>query len=64
MAMESLSITCDKLEDLLIKAEEERTIRDNLIRDAVDAGVSYRQLIKITKLSRNRLYLIANSPSK
>lgn len=64
MAMESLQITCDKLDALLVQAEDERMMRDNLIRDAVEAGVSYRSLIKVTGLSRNRLYLIANNPSR
>lgn len=39
-------------------------IRDELIRDAIGAGLPYRRLVRITGLSRDRLYTIVNSPPR
>jgi len=62
LAMESLREQCEVVIDLDVQKSREMAIRDNLIREAREANVSYRQLVKITGLSRDRLYTIANSP--
>jgi hypothetical protein len=62
LALDGLSEQCEALADLEAKTTRERAIRDNLIRDARAGGVSYRALVKITGLSRDRLYTIVNSP--
>lgn len=42
----------------------EIALRDNLIRSARRAGISYPRLVQVTGLSRDRLYTIINEPDK
>ena len=65
----SVSMALDAITDeieALAEAEElvrhRRGLRDNLIRDARAAGISYPRLCKITGLSRDRIYTIVNAP--
>lgn len=63
MALDALSEQVDALRAAEDKVLTERTLRDNLIRDARDSGIGYRRLVTITGLSRDRLYTIVNSPA-
>lgn len=62
MALESIREQVEALDEAERTHARERAIRDNLIREAREAGVSYKQLIKLTGLSRDRLYTIASNP--
>jgi hypothetical protein len=64
MALESLKEQVGALNAAEQAVERERAIRDNLIRDALQAKVSYKALVRITRLSRDRLYTIANNPRR
>ena len=64
MALDSLREQVDAVDEAKETYERLMAERDDLIRAAVDANVSRKQLIRITRLSRERLYAIANSPSK
>jgi hypothetical protein len=63
MALDALSEQVTALSEAEQTVATERAIRDDLIRDAREAGIGYSRLVKITGLSRDRLYTIVNSPT-
>jgi hypothetical protein len=62
LALEALREQCEALALAESVVERERAIRDNLIRDAREGGVSYRSIVALTNLSRDRLYTIVTKP--
>jgi len=63
MALDALGDQVVALSEAESVVEQERALRDDMIRDARESGIGYRTLTKITGLSRDRLYTIVNSPS-
>lgn len=62
MAVDSLTEQCTVVSNAQDILSRERGIRDNLIRGMFEARVPAKELVRITGLSRDRLYNIANSP--
>lgn len=62
MFLESLSEQCLDASRALESYRKEIALRDDLIRDALAAGISYKALMTRTRLSRDRLYTISVSP--
>lgn len=65
----SVSLALDSLREAVAETDEAQTrlsiargLRDDLIRDALDGGVTMVKLARVTGLSRERLYKIANQP--
>lgn len=61
MALDALADQVQRLHDAEAEVIEQRSIRDDLIRDARDSGVGFTRLARITGLSRDRLWNIYNS---
>lgn len=59
MALDALKDSCDQVEIQKAKLAETMAFRNDLIKDAIDNGIKYRNLMRITKLSRERLSRIA-----
>ncbi|WP_207454604.1 hypothetical protein [Desertivibrio insolitus] len=58
MALESLKEQVEAVHQAEAELQAARLERDNLIRDARDAGVSMKALCSTTRLSRERIYRI------
>jgi len=62
MALTALQEQVTIASDAELRLTQERARRDDLIRDARENNIPFRTLVKITGLSRDRLYTIVNSP--
>lgn len=62
MALESLSDQMQVVKDAEHTLLKERALRDDLIRDARENDIPYRTLMRITGMSRDRLYTIVTTP--
>lgn len=62
MALESLREQCEIVNAAELRLTQERAKRNDLIRDARDNGIGYRAIMRLTGLSRDRLYTLVNSP--
>jgi Mor family transcriptional regulator len=63
LALEALRTECTDLTDLLDKARAKRAHRDFLIKDAIEAGMTYKSVQKVTGLSRDHIRDIVNKPT-
>lgn len=61
LALAALEDQCKRTNDAYQAYLDEKSIRDNLIRDSRSARIPYSTLIRRTKLSRDRLVKIASS---
>lgn len=64
MALSALHEQMTALNDAIEVVNKERSIRDDLIRDARENGISFPRIMRETGLSRDRLNQIVNSPSR
>lgn len=62
MALTALEEQVTTVNDAELHLTRQRQIRDDLIRDARENNIPFRTLVKITGLSRDRLYTIVNAP--
>lgn len=62
-ALDALAAQCHDLVEAEAKVVEYRGVRNDLIKDARDSGISFRKLMQITGVSRERLFRIVNEPS-
>lgn len=62
LALQALVEQMDVARRAQENATNEMGIRNNLIRDAREAGLPYRRLVKITQLSRQRLDRLISEP--
>lgn len=63
MALEALRTECTTLTSLVEQTRLTKASRDSLIRDAIEAGMSYKSVQRVTGLSRQHLYDIVNKPT-
>ncbi len=61
MALDALSEQVELVHSAEATLEQQRSQRDEMIRDAQEAGIGMPRLARITGLSRNRLWTIVNS---
>ena len=50
---------CNRAQDIY---QQKKAVRDDLIRDAIDSGVTMTRVSRITGLSREWLYKITRNP--
>lgn len=62
LALDALTEQMEVARKAQENANNEMGIRNNLIRDAREAGLPYRRLTKITQLSRQRLDRLISEP--
>lgn len=62
MALSALGESVDDVIAAEKHLKDTREVRNDLIRDAVTAGISYNRVSRITGLSRDRIYTIVNTP--
>lgn len=62
MALKALEEQCTIVNDAELRLTQERDRRNDLIRDARDNDIPFRTLMKITGLSRDRLFTLVNMP--
>ena len=61
MSLRSLEESALIVKDAESKLIKERAIRDELIKDALESGVTYKTLQRVTGLSRDRLFNIGKA---
>lgn len=63
LQIDALTEQVQRVSDDRDQLQRDIALRDDLIRELHTEGFPYRMLIKLTGLSRDRLYTIVNSPS-
>lgn len=63
LALANLTDHAELVKEAELELTKQRAIRDELIKDAIDAGLTYRTLQKATGLSRDRLFNIGRAGS-
>lgn len=64
MALESLKEQVAAVDEDIVRLDRDRAVRDDLIRDAIEAKVRYQTVARITGLSRDRINTIVNQAYK
>lgn len=60
LALEALQEASEEVRKAQDTLDANRAVRDDLIRDAYDSGVAIIRLVRITGLSRERIYRITH----